>query len=201
MSADRYRSEPPFLRKHLSAWRGTGGGRACKMCGNEVPKGRKGWCSRNCVLAWKEVSTSSGLRAAVAHRDGAVCARCGTDCARLKRMCESALERLGEWAAGAFVAVMERSGWRGCFRKDVVVEDGLARKRWKVLAMWQADHVIAVADGGGGTGRENAVPKCVPCHRARTAAQAAERGRKDRLAERRAFREEVKDRRRKRWTG
>ena len=106
-------------------------------------------------------------------------------------MCQQALDRLVPWTAGSFVVTMERAGYRGCFRRIVAMEDGIPRKRWKVLAMWHADHVVAVADGGGGTGRENAVAKCIPCHRARTAAQAKSRAAVARKNEHREFKERI----------
>jgi len=33
---------------------------------------------------------------------------------------------------------------------------------------WQADHEVAVAEGGGGTGLDNLRTLCTPCHAAET---------------------------------
>ena len=33
---------------------------------------------------------------------------------------------------------------------------------------WQADHITAVAEGGGGTGMDNFRTLCTPCHRIET---------------------------------
>lgn len=40
---------------------------------------------------------------------------------------------------------------------------------------WEADHVIAVADGGDWWAMENLMTLCLPCHRAKTNADAVAR--------------------------
>ena len=175
VSQDRYASDPPFLQKHRSTWRGPHGRRACRMCGQEVPAGRTSWCSEACVRAWKEISTSSGLRRAVVERDRGRCNYCGTDCRRVERMCIRSLGRIDRWAAGLFVAVMESSGWRGLFRPRVWMTVDGPVKGWDVITAWHADHVVAVAAGGGATGRANAQTLCLRCHHERTSGQAKAR--------------------------
>jgi hypothetical protein len=44
----------------------------------------------------------------------------------------------------------------------------LKRKIWKVKhggGLWDADHILAVKDGGGLCGLENIRTLCIPCHK------------------------------------
>ena len=43
---------------------------------------------------------------------------------------------------------------------------------------WEADHIVAVAEGGGETSLDNFQTLCVPCHAEKTKAQEAVRKRK-----------------------
>lgn len=190
--SERFQSHPPCEALYRSGQLGPNGGRLCRYCGAECPRGRKSWCSKRCVAAWRQVGSGSGLRAAVRARDRGVCDWCGTDCPRLERMLRALLNRLGEWAGNAVVAIMDAHGWRGMFEREVVVRDGVLRRRWGVRSAWQADHVLAVADGGGGTDRRNVRTLCRSCHRERTSKQAGDRAKAKRADRRKTERDRIK---------
>lgn len=43
----------------------------------------------------------------------------------------------------------------------------------EVISFWQADHIVAVAEGGGECGIDNLQTLCTPCHKRKTAELAA----------------------------
>ncbi len=120
--------------------------RFCRRCGKPVPKGRYTFCGPECVDAWKLRTDPGYLRGRVFARDHGVCALCGLDTEAL--------------------------------RKDKRKLDYRARrefeKRWgRRRNLWDADHVIAVAEGGGECDLSNMRTLCLECHRQATAALRA----------------------------
>ncbi len=126
--------------------KGANGRSLCRWCNLEVPPGRRRtFCSEFCVDQWKLRSNPGYLRDSVFERDRGVCARCATDCVselnHLKRQRGSA--RLLAWA-----------NW------------GL--KPAQRASLWDADHVLPVAEGGGECDLSNIRTLCLRCHRAAT---------------------------------
>jgi 5-methylcytosine-specific restriction enzyme A len=120
--------------------RGENGRALCRWCGMEVTAGRLTFCSEWCVNEWKLRSDPGYLRAQVFERDQGVCAKCGIDCIdqyhRLKRL-------------------------RGASRAKANLE-------WKLgsrTSLWDADHVVPVAEGGGECDISNMRTLCLRCHR------------------------------------
>ena len=75
---------------------------------------------------------------------------------------------------------MSRSDKEKWFRQHHIP---VTRKLWKGKlggGLWDADHIIRVADGGGMCGLENIRTLCIPCHKSVTAAGATEAARKRR---------------------
>lgn len=146
---------------------GPNGRRLCRFCQTEVPRGRRTFCSDRCVKEYRIRSSGAALRAAVYERDRGVCALCGRDCAAL----EQELWRLRE------------RRWQS----DQDMERYQARLRELALSpyqlhVWEADHIVPVAEGGGECGLENIRTLCIWCHRKVTAEL------RRRLADRRAGR-------------
>lgn len=124
--------------------KGSNGRYLCRWCQLEVPPGRLTFCSEWCVEEWKLRTDPSHLRERVLERDRGICAVCGLDCIAqlnsIKRLRGSARTRaLGTWKL------------RG--RKT----------------LWDADHIIPVAEGGGECDLSNMRTLCLKCHRAHTA--------------------------------
>lgn len=123
-------------------------GRAlCRWCQTEVPSGRRTFCADTCVHEWKLRTDPSYLRERVFERDKGVCAACGVDTVALRRD----MRKL-DYAA------------RRKFLKEWRLVEG-SRK-----SLWDADHVVPVAEGGGQCDLQNMQTLCLLCHRKATTA-------------------------------
>jgi len=134
--------------------RGPQGRCLCRNCGTEVPPGRRTFCGDVCVERWKLKTDPSYVRKLVGKRDRGRCAACGLKC----REFEKALRLLSQ--------VLGRLGHGKSYRE--------LRKLLKVefrQTLWDADHIVAVAEGGGGCGLENMQTLCLWCHREKTASK------------------------------
>ncbi len=133
--------------------KGPHGRSLCRWCNLEVPPGRSTFCSGWCVEEWKLRTDPGHLRDRVLERDRGVCVLCGLDCvAELRRV-----KRL-----------------RGAARAKAMIEWGLAahlsrvRRSTHRKTLWDADHIVPVAEGGGECDLSNMRTLCLKCHRKRT---------------------------------
>jgi len=127
--------------------KGPGGRSLCRWCGSEVPKGRRTFCGENCVHEWKLRTNPGYLREHVFERDRGVCAKCAVDTVALRRD----MRKL-DYAA------------RRKFLKEWRLVEG-SRK-----SLWDADHIVPVAEGGGQCDLQNMRTLCLLCHREATKA-------------------------------
>lgn len=95
---------------------------------------------------WKLRTDPGYLREQVLLRDRGVCAMCRVD-------------TLAAW--------MELKRARGTHRLRLLAKWGLPRLTRKSL--WDADHILPVAEGGGECDLENMRTLCLICHRRATA--------------------------------
>jgi 5-methylcytosine-specific restriction protein A len=116
----------------------------CRWCGTAVPRGRFTFCGDACVREWRLRTDPGYLRDQVFARDCGVCAHCGLDTEALRKD-----KRKLDYAA------------RRQFEKDW----GGGRRH-----LWDADHIVPVAEGGGECDLTNMRTLCLRCHRAVTAA-------------------------------
>jgi hypothetical protein len=96
----------------------------------------------------------SYVRKLVAKRDRGRCAQCGLR----SRDLEKGLKLVGQ--------VLGRIGNPKAYRE--------LRKLLKIEfrhSLWDADHILAVIDGGGGCGLDNMQTLCLWCHREKTGAK------------------------------
>ncbi len=107
--------------------------------------GRQTFCSDFCVEEWRLRSNPAHLRDRVLERDRGVCAVCLTDCLAEYRH----IRRL-----------------RGIARLKVIEAWGLKGRK----SLWDADHVVPVAEGGGECDLSNMRTLCLKCHRVHTLA-------------------------------
>ena len=112
---------------------------------------RKNWCSDDCVQQYMAIRCGTGLRKAVMARDQGVCAACGLDCVLLRER----LRKLQRINLPRWREVREALGVNKPFR----------------VTFWDADHIVAVADGGGSCPISNIRTLCLWCHNNNTAAQ------------------------------
>ncbi len=127
--------------------RGATGRPLCRWCRAETPKGRRTFCSDSCVHEWKLRTDPGYLREHVLARDAGVCAVCRIDTVALRKD----MRRL-DYAA------------RRRFLKEWGLKEG-SRK-----SLWDADHIVPVAEGGGQCDLLNMRTLCLKCHRIATAA-------------------------------
>ena len=121
-------------------------GRAlCRWCNLEVPLGRFTFCSDWCVHEWRLRTDSGYLRERVFERDSGVCALCGVD---------------------TKAAYLDLKRSRGSHRLKLLERWGLSRITRKTL--WDADHIVPVAEGGGQCDLDNLRTLCLICHREQT---------------------------------
>lgn len=121
---------------------------ACRHCGQPVPKGRRTFCSATCVHEWRLRTDPAYLREQVFARDKGICAGCGVDTVR-QELDLKILRR------------KNRAVWEEKCRQLAIP---LNRRR----NLWDADHIVPVAEGGGECGLDNLRTVCLACHRAVT---------------------------------
>src|ERR1700761_3348435 len=126
--------------------RGPAGQPLCRWCTAEVPKGRRSFCSDECVHQWKLRTDPGYLREKVFARDKGVCAGCGCDTVALRLH---------------FLKLDYKARYR--FLREWDLKEGFRR------SLWDADHIIPVAEGGGECDLKNMRTLCLKCHRAVTA--------------------------------
>jgi 5-methylcytosine-specific restriction enzyme A len=126
--------------------RGPNGRVLCRWCAIEVPRGRRTFCSSDCVHEWKLRTDPGYLRERVFARDHGVCAGCGISTESLRKE----FRKLDYRARRQFL-----KEWK-------------LKEDWR-RSLWDADHVIPVAEGGGECDLANMRTLCLKCHRAATA--------------------------------
>jgi 5-methylcytosine-specific restriction endonuclease McrA len=122
--------------------RGPNGRGTCRWCSIEVPPGRFTFCSEYCVHEWKLRSQPAYLRDQVFKRDRGVCASCRVDTLAAARRVRFS---------------------RAANRKALLEYWGLKLRTRKSL--WDADHILPVAEGGGECDLDNIRTLCLRCHR------------------------------------
>ena len=127
---------------------GSNGLPLCRWCELEIlAKRRRTFCSDYCVHQWRLRTDPGYLRDQVFARDLGICAGCQAD-------------------TTAIYAALKRA--RGAARSA-----GLSIYGMKTISarrsLWDADHILPVAEGGGQCDLDNLRTLCLPCHREATA--------------------------------
>ncbi|MFC5860722.1 HNH endonuclease [Acidicapsa dinghuensis] len=125
--------------------RGPNGRGLCRWCSLEVPRGRYTFCSEYCVHEWKLRTQPAYLREQVFLRDRGRCAACHID---------------------TLAAARRLRASRGGNRKALLAHWGLKTRVRRTL--WDADHILPVAEGGGECDLGNIRTLCLRCHREAT---------------------------------
>jgi len=121
----------------------------CRWCRGAIRPPRRTFCSASCVHEWRVRSDVSYVREQVLARDRGECQLCGLNLRSAERR------------------------WR---LARPAPHDRTARRRWRqARPRWEADHVVPVADGGGGCGLENYRLLCRDCHVSVTSAWRRQR--------------------------
>lgn len=162
-------------------------------CGNDLPKGRRRWCSDECgYAAHVEHNVLRGdpavIRGQVYRRDHGICARCKIDTDKEKVKWRE-IVRLWEWLGRAEFKLRYNFDNPGAVlftrfippydrERSVRLHRGIEEDLQKAIGRrrvsghwWEAHHILAVAEGGGvGCGLEGYETLCLPCHKVETAA-------------------------------
>lgn len=138
----------------------------CSGCGKPVPKGRRNWCSQDCVDAHLIRNNHGVARRETFKRDRGVCAGCGRDTEALRKRLELWFRALTARDPLEQYRRREGSTWR--LKWEV-------RLKWRDRHLWEMDHVVPVVEGGGGCGLDNLRTLCRPCHKRATAELATRR--------------------------
>lgn len=163
-------------RQKAKVKRGPAGERLCSCgCGNPVVPPRRSWHSQACVDAWRERNDIQLIRQRLWERDKGICALCGIDCEAAFAAYRDAFHE-AERLAGWFIARARREESLEALRH----EKQRILARWKPFGNWllhrktgwDADHIVPVAEGGGGCDYTGYRSLCHSCHAAQTKALA-----------------------------
>lgn len=150
--------------------RGPNGRQLCRWCGTETKPPRRTFCGDACVHEWLLRTDARYLRNAVRERDKGICASCGCDCYRLRRIIRLiARDRTVPWqfARSEAAAIL----------KDL----GFGNVRDLEKSYWEADHIESVVEGGGECSISNIQTLCRACHLEKTRELAKRRAAARRL--------------------
>jgi len=127
------------------------GSLGCRGCGSEIPKGRRTWCSQECI----DTHEPATVRRAVFERDKGVCVKCGVDAEYIRQ----AFGRLWARAEDRWndVCRVSRAAHKSGWPKNT-------DRSW-----WEADHIVEFSEGGQ-TVLSNMQTLCYRCHKAKTRA-------------------------------
>ena len=153
----------------------------CRFCGGLVPPPRRTFCSNICIDEWVLRTDTAHARKRVWERDHGVCARCGRDTVADARAVKEA--RRAYWEARGIGDRAEAAKIRALwiYARYGLSWDraryGLSWDRWwwradSIPPLWEAQHVQAVAEGGGECGLDGYQTLCRECHRLETVALA-----------------------------
>jgi 5-methylcytosine-specific restriction protein A len=166
MSRDRTLKNAGFVNPSQLP-KGPGGRPLCRWCGQETKPPRRTFCSDPCVREHQIRSNPGYARKLVGQRDRGVCQICRLDTAKLKRIVD-ALNRTVHRITGVTEEKKRRAEWRinrlrerfpWAFEKPSVY-----RRLSLRLHLWEMDHIVPVAEGGGSCGLENLRALCRACH-------------------------------------
>ena len=130
----------------------------CRRCLREIRQRRiDGFCSDACRHESLLRTSASYVRHALFARDRGICTHCRTDCGLLDRV----IRRI---AAGDTVEEPTR-GTELALRTIEALGFG---RRKRVISLWQADHRVAIAEGGRDCGLGNYRTLCLNCHALQT---------------------------------
>ena len=140
-------AETGRAQRHKDLPRGPNGLPLCRWCDLEIlAKRRRTFCSGFCVHQWRLRSDPGYLRDQVLARDRGRCAVCAADTL-------------------AIFAALKRA--RGTARAEGLRVYGM-RSLTSRRSLWDADHIIPVAEGGGQCDLDNLRTLCLLCHREET---------------------------------
>ena len=125
----------------------------CRWCSKSCIPPRKTFCSNNCVHEHRIRTNSRYMKDCVYKRDNAICACCKQDTKKIAREAKK---------------YKQNKNWSEYYK--LLEQHSIPPKRKLHLrglggGFWDADHIVAVKDGGGACGLENIRTLCIKCHK------------------------------------
>lgn len=130
----------------------------CRWCGKVLSGRATSFCSKECrdealIRCWP-----SHARNLVFQRDKGICAACGLDTVKALDIIRDTMRHVyGEEYLSWNGHVARRSGL-------TAIEQFLGINRGNTTTLWEANHIVAVAEGGGACGLDNFETLCRWCH-------------------------------------
>jgi len=158
----RRRSTVAASDRELAGLKGPNGRGLCRFCKQEVPPGKRTFCGKEeCLHGWKLRSDPSYMRKHVYKRDLGVCSICKADTRYQKIQLENILKECN------YSEIADRY-------KEILLELKLTRYEAR-HSLFDVDHILPVALGGGECDLSNVRTLCKKCHKMCTAVQANRR--------------------------
>ena len=134
---------------------------ACRWCGDEIAPPRRTFCSDECVHFHLIRTSGTHVRKALRVRDSCVCAVCGVDAGAAFSAARKAVrDAVASGSRSAAEALHDSVGGTGFVTFARLHTNRRGRCKVKEGSFWQADHLRAVADGGGSCGLDNLRTLC-----------------------------------------
>lgn len=160
------------FRYKLHPVRNAAGERQCRWCGGQIPRGRRSWCSAECVNEYQMQAWPMMRRQLVFWRDKGICAQCGVDTEAMRGIFKEIEKGLPYCPPEARLRSVRHLDWAdrlGLIRMLESAGWGKVSRSW-----WEADHILEQVRGGAHA-LDNLQTLCLPCHKRKTARLAAER--------------------------
>jgi len=129
------------------------GNRRCRSCGNILTGRRTSFCHDLCVHNYRLRADRTYAVQQVFLRDRGVCKACGCDTEQLR-------EDMGKLPQAAREARAQALG--------ISLHRVRLTSNRRLPRLWDLDHSVRVADGGGSCGIDNLATLCLPCHQAKS---------------------------------
>jgi 5-methylcytosine-specific restriction protein A len=131
----------------------------------------------NCVHEWRLRNQPAYTKHCVEERDHGVCVKCGLDTViqhqELKKLWSSINK--GDHPEVAALSLKEKFSY---FEIRFLKPTGIPPHRYNGRRLWDVDHVLEVANGGGSAGLDNLQTLCLKCHKEKTKKFLLERNKK-----------------------
>lgn len=138
----------------------------CKFCTGKIPGRRTTWCDEECKKQYFiACNDEKVLPVAIFERDRGVCKLCGTNVDKFHKLVYTT-------TMDKVMDNLEKINYifGTKLRKDSPVRDIVhSLFHHKDRRVWEIDHIIPVAKGGGICGLDNFQTLCLGCHRRKTA--------------------------------
>jgi len=142
-----YRDLPPQHKNADGKW-------ICRWCGKVCPGRRRSWCCDECLNEYWILRDPGYARRRTYERDKGVCAICGLD--------TELIEGIVKWGMDERARDCRGSYYHDSQRRQVL--DLIKIEYGGAIHLWEADHTVPVAEGGGSCGLDNIRTLCIGCH-------------------------------------